>query len=185
MVLSTFCKIDSTFASRCLSSTWWGIPTTSTHSFLEYYVFAQHWHSNVTILLVNAVLTCLAIESSDWSLEKFSLKLRISSTTSLFTSDILLCNDIFCSSSDKTRNKFSLQQFIQWFLSVLRHGHDSYKVKVRLLCFKNKILHWCFNLTCPLAMAKHSSLQRNDLAKTVIFEQILRMSQGHIPVIKT
>ena len=34
-------------------------------------------------------------------------------------------------------------------------------------------------------MAKHSSLQQNDLAKTVIFEQFLRMSQGHIPVIKT
>ena len=43
------------------------------------------------------------------------------------------------------RNKISLQQFIQRFFSVLRHGHDSYKVKFRLLYFKNKILHQRFN----------------------------------------
>ena len=98
----TFWKTDRTFTSRCLSSTWPGIQTTSTHWFLEYCAFAEHWRSNTTIRLVNSVLTRLAIESSDWTLEKFLLNLRISSTTSLFSSNILFCNDLLCPSSDKT-----------------------------------------------------------------------------------
>ena len=60
------------------------------------------------------------------------------------------------------RNKISLQQFIQRFFSVLRHGHDSYKVKVRLLCFRNKILHQRFNLT-------HSLRQLSIILPLVLF----------------
>ena len=121
------------------------------HTFLSWVLpFAQHWRFNVTILLVNPVLTLLVIESSDWSLEKFPLNLPISSTTSLFTSDILLCNDLFCSSSDKTIGISSLFNSLSSDSSVYwGGGHDSYKVKVRLLCFKNKILHRRFNLTRP------------------------------------
>ena len=95
MVQPTFWKIDITFASRCLPSTWRGIPTTCTHSFLEYWAFAQHWRSNVTIRLVSSVLTRLAIESSDWSLEKFSLTyaflLQLHCSYQKFCSAIICC----------------------------------------------------------------------------------------------
>ena len=39
MVQPTFWKTYSTFVSRCSSSTWQGIPTTSIHSFLTYWAF--------------------------------------------------------------------------------------------------------------------------------------------------
>ena len=65
MVQPTFWKIDSTFTFRCSSSTWQGIPSTSTYSFLKCWTFAHHWGSNVTICFVSSVLTCLAIASSD------------------------------------------------------------------------------------------------------------------------
>ena len=79
----TFSKIESTFVSDRLSSTWRRVPTTSLHSFLEYWVFSQHWRSKVTIRLVSSVFTCLVTASTDWGLLKLLLNLRISSSNSL------------------------------------------------------------------------------------------------------
>ena len=71
------------------------------------------------------------------SFPHFIVHLRLSA---LQWSVFLFCSDLFC---------FALQQFIQQYFSLLRHGYDSCKVKVRLLCFKNKMLHQHFNLHTP------------------------------------
>ena len=104
MVQPTFWKIDIPFASRCLPSTWRRIPTTCTHSFLEYWAFAQHWRSNVTIRSQFSTDTFSYREF--WlKLRKVFFNLRISSTASLFISEILFCNNLLCYSSDKTIGK--------------------------------------------------------------------------------
>ena len=88
MVQPIFWKTDSTFVSEFLSSTCRGIPATSKHSLLDYWAFAQHWHSTVTILLQSSLFTRL-VTSSAWSLAKLSLNLCMV----LLSSVILFCND--------------------------------------------------------------------------------------------
>ena len=92
-VKPVFWKIDNIFVSKFLSSTCRGIPTTSKYSLLEYWAFAQHWRSIVTILLQSSLFTSLVATSSDWSLVKLSLKLRIFWSIALLSSVILFCND--------------------------------------------------------------------------------------------
>ena len=73
VVQPIFRKIDSTFVSKFLSSTCWGVPVTSKHSLLESWAFAQHWRSIVTILLQSSLFTRLVTTSSAWILAKLSL----------------------------------------------------------------------------------------------------------------
>ena len=93
MVQPILWKISSTFVSKFLSSTCRGIPAISKHSLLEYWAFAQHWRSIVTILLQSSLFTHLVTTHSAWILAKLSLSLRISWSMALLSSVILFCND--------------------------------------------------------------------------------------------
>ena len=124
MVQPTFWKSDRTFASRSLSSTWRGVPTTSTHSFLEYWVFVQHWHSNVTIRLVSTILTNSCREFL-LKVRKIFVKLRHFFQHFTFASDILLYNDLLCSSSENTIgisspfNSLSNDSSVHWSMVII------------------------------------------------------------------
>ena len=89
-------------------------------------------------------------------LRKFSLNLRISSTTSLFTSDILLCNDLFCSSSDKTIGINSLFNSLSSNSSVYR-GMVMIAARQKSGCYvsKTKYYNSTLNYTRPLATARY------------------------------
>ena len=140
MVQPIFWKIDSTFVSKFLSSTYRGISATSKRSLLEYWAFAQHWRSTVTILLQSSLFTRL-VTTSSVSL-KFG-KIIIKLTRFLKHGVVILSYFIFHWQDD--RNEFSLQHLVQGFLCALRHGWHSCKVKVRLKILSENLTStlWC------------------------------------------
>ena len=123
MMQPIFWKIDSTFVSKFLSSTCRGIPTTSKHSLLEYWAFAQHWRSIVTTLLQSSLVTRLVTTSS--------LNLLIIKFIHFLKHGVVILIYFILQWQDDW-NEFSLQHLAQGFLCVLRHGWHSCKVKIRL-----------------------------------------------------
>ena len=89
----TFSNIFKTFCSKSPSLTLQGTPTSSKHSRLEYWAFAQHWCSMETSLSGSTECTYLATVSSDWSFSKFSLNLHIWSIILLLAASISVCWD--------------------------------------------------------------------------------------------
>ena len=96
MVQPIFWKIDSTFVSKFLSSTCRGIPAPSKHSLLEYWAFAQHWRSTVTILLQYLLFTRLVTTKLQISMMHCCFALKLVSTP----------NEVIYLASSKWRTKF-------------------------------------------------------------------------------
>ena len=90
---TNFTKDFEYFQFQVLLETSREMRTTSKHSLLEYWVFAQHCLSISFTVLLRSVLTFLTILISYSSLTKFSLKLRISSRASVFT--LVYCSTLF------------------------------------------------------------------------------------------
>ena len=95
MVQPIFWKIDSTFVSKFLSSTCWGIPAPSKHSLLEYWAFAQHWRATVTILLQYLLFTRLVTTKLQISIVHCCFALKLVSTP----------NEVIYLASSKWRTK--------------------------------------------------------------------------------
>ena len=89
----TLLKTSSTFGSKFSFEISWGMPATFKHSFLEHWEFAQHCLSISITLLLRSALTFLTILTSDPSLTKLSLNVRISSRASLFK--LVCCSTLF------------------------------------------------------------------------------------------
>ena len=77
--------------SKSFCSIFLGIPATSKHSLLEYWVLAQHWHSMFTSLLDNSKFTFFVTNNSDWKISNLLFNLRISSNASALLAEILDC----------------------------------------------------------------------------------------------
>ena len=78
-------KMLRTVSSKASASTSLGMSITSRHSLLEYWAFAQHWHSRLAKLFDKSEFTCCETANSDWSFKKASNSLQISSSTYLLT----------------------------------------------------------------------------------------------------
>ena len=81
---TNFIKHFQTLDSRSSFGTSRGMPTTSKHSLLEYWVFSQQCLFTSTVSLLRSVLTVLSILISDSGLTEFLLDLWIFSRALVF-----------------------------------------------------------------------------------------------------
>ena len=77
-ITSNFSKIPSTVPSRSLFSIVSGMPLSSKHSCLEYWLLLHVSHSRLTTFSLSLVLTSLVIDKSDLSCSKSFFKSTIS-----------------------------------------------------------------------------------------------------------
>ena len=98
MLKPSFSKIATTLSYSVTSFASLGIPTISRHSLLEYWAFAQHWHSVSTSLPESRLLAFSVIHTSDWILSNLSFNLRNLSSNSVL--ELLTLSSFFC--KDKT-----------------------------------------------------------------------------------
>ena len=124
----TLLNISSTLDSRSSFGTSRGMPTTSKHSLLEYWVFSQECLFTSAVSLLRNVLTVLTILISDSGLTKFLWNLWIFSRASVFA----LLNVLTLRWSDKVISLPSFfWQFLQCSLRVYCH-YSEFSCRSRL-----------------------------------------------------
>ena len=107
---------DWQYLSKFLSSTCRGIPAPSKHSLLEYWAFAQHWRSTVTILIVYTLSNNKAANINDALL--FRSQTCFNSKWSDLLGEFQVKNKILCKINTCKINGL-LTKKVSWIVSVL------------------------------------------------------------------